>query len=296
MLVEGKTKRLLPARRPGTVVFEAKDELTAGDGAKVATIEGIGRHKSAQTANIFRFLAQHNIPTAFVGLEAEGLVCDECEMIPIEFVTRRFAYGSLLMREPEHATQGAPKRFAEPRLELFHKWTLVAAPAVERPLLMPEPEARARHLNVSRWSAGVFTDPLIEPGVDGWYLYPARQRLDRSAWLMCIPPILNEAELLHIQHTLVRPCFAVLEAALLRCQTIPGGVTLADLKIEVGRRRHDGALVIADVIDNDNWRIWPGGDPEAQLDKQAFRDGGANAVVANKYALVTSLTAALLEA
>jgi phosphoribosylaminoimidazole-succinocarboxamide synthase len=278
------------------VIFEAKDQLTAGDGAKVATIDGVGRHKTAQTANIFRFLERLQIPTAFVAWDEEGLVCSECEMLPIEFVVRRFAYGSLLAREPGYASPGQPARFATPRFELFHKWSLVTPPAADQALLMPEPLARERYLDAGAWSAGVFTDPLIEPASDGWYLYPARRHFDPNTWLMRIPPLLGEADLLHIRRALAEPCFAALEAGLARCPLIRGGVTLVDLKIEVGRRRQDGELVIADVIDNDNWRIWPAGDPRAQLDKQAFRDGESGSSVADKYALATRLTEALLEA
>jgi phosphoribosylaminoimidazole-succinocarboxamide synthase len=86
--------------------------------------------------------------------------------------------------------------------------------------------------------------------------------------------------------------FEVLEQAWTRLD-----ITLVDLKIEFGRDA-ENHLMVADVIDNDSWRLWPAGDKTRMLDKQVYRNlqtvtPEALQDIADRYALIAEMTAKL---
>lgn len=289
---EGKTKRIHRTGKPGEILMETKDELTGGDAAKRERIEGIAAHKTRQAANVFALLNAKGIPTAFIRQEgATGLVCQECDMLPLELVMRRFAWGSCLKRHPEiTSTETKPFRFDKVRTELYHKHAVVMPPHVPKPVQMEEGAARERYLKDGAWAAGVYTDPFLRVEGGLWTLHPAKEPVRPDKALLEIAPMMSPADLDHLVGKLMIPVFEALEQAWAGVLTSDGPVALADIKIEAGRRKSDGRLVVADVIDNDSWRIWPGADPRRQLDKQCFRDGHPLTEVAGKYEMVARLT------
>ncbi len=93
-------------------------------------------------------------------------------------------------------------------------------------------------------------------------------------------PLIEPEEIVHrglatpqeigLMSEVARITFEILAHAWRRRETL-----LVDLKIEFGRLiggEARGNLVVADVIDNDSWRIWPQGREDLMLDKQLYRD------------------------
>lgn len=292
ILSEGKTKRILASSNSNEIIIETKDDLTGGDAAKLETIPGISIHKTTQTVNVFKLLKKEGVETSFIAQEGPASFrCSSCDMLPLELVMRRYAWGSYLKRQPSLiSTVDKPHRFEDIQVEFFHKHAVITPPEVEQAIQMEEGEARKRYLKNGVWNPHVYTDPLLLVDVEPWQLHHPKQPVDRSKALLKIKPFLSQSEVTSIIQDIMLPTFSILEKAWAKISSANGAIALVDMKIEVGRRKSDGKLVLADVIDNDSWRIWPGANPKLQLDKQCFREDHPLAQVASNYELVSGLT------
>ena len=297
ILVEGKTKLIQKGDKPFTVNMIAKDFLTGGDAAKKEELTDIGIQKTIQASNVFKMLESNDIPTSFIELTSPNtMLHHECEMLPLEFVVRRYAYGSYLKRNPQYKMMDSPPHsFVAPVWEVFHKHSVVMPPHVNEPIQMDENEAREKYLIEGKWEEGVYTDPYIQIENHKWTLFSAKDPIEDNA-LMETESLLNSRELGNALNRIVIPSFEAIEKNWKKVSTVDGPIHLVDIKFELGFRSKDNLLVLSDVVDNDSWRIWPGGNPSNQLDKQSFRDGEDLSNVANKYQLVTELTKEFFDA
>jgi phosphoribosylaminoimidazole carboxylase/phosphoribosylaminoimidazole-succinocarboxamide synthase len=262
---EGKTKRIYQA--PGgsdLVTVISKDDITAGDGAKHDLIPEKGRLANATTSNVFRLLKACGLPVAFEEQDsATSFIAPKCSMLPYEVVIRREAHGSYLKRNP-HLAKGQlfPQLIVEFYLKTKDKtWK-------GKPLVSDDPfmvytggASEIRLFNPAK--------PL--PGQEPFLVLPASDVFSHEEEWKIFPEM----------RRIARHAFLVLEKA----WQLEGG-TLVDLKVEFGFDTK-GRLLLADVIDNDSWRVIEDG---SYIDKQVYRDGGALDDVAQKYRRVADIT------
>lgn len=101
-IIEGKTKVVydLP-NNPGLCLLLNKDKITAGDGVKKHDLAGKAAISNATNAKVFSILNAAGLKTAFVSsASSTAFISRKCDMIPIEWVTRRLATGSFCKRYP----------------------------------------------------------------------------------------------------------------------------------------------------------------------------------------------------
>ncbi|UXD21821.1 phosphoribosylaminoimidazole-succinocarboxamide synthase [Ignicoccus pacificus DSM 13166] len=97
-LYEGKTKKVYDAG--DYYVLEFKDVFTAFDGKKVEEVKGKGEVNAKFTELLMKVLEEKGVPTHFVKRDGNKLYVKKAKPLPLEFIVRNYAYGSLLKRLP----------------------------------------------------------------------------------------------------------------------------------------------------------------------------------------------------
>lgn len=264
-LAEGKTKIIWTTDDEREVLIESKDTITAGDGAKRDILNNKSVLTTETTCNCFLLLRKEGIPTHFIKrVNEKSFLALKINMIPIELVARRIATGSYLKWNPrvKEGTVLEPIVF-----ESYYK-----NDELHDPILA---------WNNRRGCIELYNANVIGPRS---YLFDLNPKSIQTPWG---DPL--KVEDLYRLGEITCDVFTVLEKAWAKLQ-----VTLVDLKIECGWTLAN-EMVVADVIDNDSWRIWPSGDKTKMMDKQVYRDlerttAEALGAIKNNYARVAEMT------
>jgi phosphoribosylaminoimidazole-succinocarboxamide synthase len=261
MIAKGKTKEIWITDDANIIIARSTNDITAGNGLKHDTFEGKAEFANLTTCNVFRYLQRQGMPLAFIKqLDDTSFLAHRCEMVSLELVSRRYAYGSWLKRHP-----GVPAMtmFRNAEHEIFLKTT--GQKWKEYQLLCDDPlmTVSPSDLNFAM-------------------LYLPNIPLDRQQ------PIRIEDYPLKESPTKFRECFRIWKETFLAVEKawMALGYQFIDLKIEIGITR-DGRVVVADVIDNDSWRVMKNG---VHLDKEVYRRGGKLDYVAALYRDVAQIT------
>src|SRR3989344_3320442 len=278
-LIEGKTKKILAANTPGQVIIESKDDLTAGDGAKHDIINGKAALSNRTTSNVFRLLKACGLPVAFINeLDKTRFLAEWCDMFPYEVVVRREAHGSYLHRNP-HIKRG--RYFPKLILEYFAKTNRKEWYGQSIPMDDPYIDLSG---NQVKFFMPHWTDEQKEESKKSsfkGFLVGQKPFLEISRQDFFLLTKSSE-EILTRMGLIAKMAFLVLEKAWQLT-----GRRLVDFKVEFGVNTQ-GMLRLADVIDNDSWRVLDNGN---YMDKQLYRDGYDLDTVSEKYRLVADLTA-----
>ncbi|MFS8640719.1 MAG: phosphoribosylaminoimidazolesuccinocarboxamide synthase, partial [Symbiobacteriaceae bacterium] len=128
-LYEGKAKIVYRTSDPGLVWIHFKDDTTAFDGKKRASIPGKGRLNALISAHLFRVVEDAGVPTHFAGLAGErDMLARAVKIIPIEVVVRNVVAGSLARRLGLPEGQPLP----EAVVELYYKRDDLGDPLINR--------------------------------------------------------------------------------------------------------------------------------------------------------------------
>ena len=220
-LYEGKAKIIFASTDKNLVIQHFKDDATAFNDQKKANIEGKGILNNRISEHILSALKEVNIENHLIKrLNMREQLIDLVEIIPIEFIVRNIATGSLTKRlDIEDGT-----KLSKPLIEFCYKNDKLGDPLVSR-----------EHILAFEWASTLELDYI---SVQCLRINDFLQGLFRGI-----------------------------------------GIKLVDFKVEFGKRKSDGKIILADEISPDTCRLWDSG-TDKKLDKDRFRKDLGNVVEA----------------
>jgi phosphoribosylaminoimidazole-succinocarboxamide synthase len=246
-IIEGKTKVIQPCDRPDRVFVVAKDRVTWGNQYET-DMPGKAVWSTETTTNVFRLFQKRGHQVAFCDrVQPDCFTAPHCRMVPLEVIGR-----SVIDPASSYAKRNPGVRTGvvldEPVIEFFLKTKGAEFGGIRLP----------------------DADPLIVereaiPGIGFYVTHPAGAP---SAKDVFIPAgAFGYAEFADL--------FAELRVRMVRLTRdlrdawFYYGYTLSDWKAEFGYGP-DGELLLADVVDNDSWRLRSKAGEE--VSKQTCRD------------------------
>ena len=218
-LYEGKAKIIFATSDKNVVIQHFKDDATAFNNQKRSRIEGKGILNNRISEHILSSLKDVGIENHLIKrLNMREQLIDFAEIIPIEFVVRNIATGSLTKRLGiEDGT-----KLNKPLIEFCYKNDELEDPLVSR-----------EHIEIFGWSS--------------------KNELDY----------------------IVKQCYRINDFLQGMFRGI--NIKLVDFKLEFGKRKSDGKIILADEISPDTCRLWDA-ESEKKLDKDRFRKDLGNII------------------
>ncbi|MEG2017629.1 MAG: phosphoribosylaminoimidazolesuccinocarboxamide synthase, partial [Clostridium sp.] len=98
-IYEGKAKRIFNAEKADEVLVYYKDDATAFNGEKKASISSKGILNNTISSIIFEMLNEKGVKTHFVRKVSDReQICKKVEIVPLEVIVRNIAAGSMAKR------------------------------------------------------------------------------------------------------------------------------------------------------------------------------------------------------
>tara|TARA_B100001121_G_scaffold83342_1_gene73730 strand:- start:1479 stop:2261 length:783 start_codon:yes stop_codon:yes gene_type:complete len=220
-IYEGKAKIIFASTEKNLVIQHFKDDATAFNNQKKDNIEGKGILNNRISEHILSSLKDVGIENHLIKrLNMREQLIEVVDIIPIEFVIRNVATGSLTRRLG------------------IEDGTILNKPLIE--------------FNYKNDELG---DPLV-----------SNEHIDVFGWATK-----NEMELI------TKQCFRINDFLQGMFRGID--IKLIDFKLEFGRRKSDGKIILADEISPDTCRLWDS-NTDKKLDKDRFRKDLGNIIEA----------------